>query len=261
MTSTKNLPGSAISTQADQKTALVIRSNVPTGLKYPKYKRYLRYDFIFSCAYCTITESEAQAIRFTIDHYHPRNARQDLEDEYSNLMYACDECNTRKGDRYPPPIAQVSGIRFFRPDQDSYNEHFKKAGIRLEPKSDIGGYTIAAIDLNRLTLRRLREVRSRLTNCEKFVMEGVAALRRFHIDRLPPHIKIQAANAIGKATRMVDSMAAGIDSLLRDYAKSSLIDEEPDPELDARTQERMASLKKLEGLHPGSWRAPKKQER
>jgi len=206
-----------------------------------------------------MTESEAQAIRFTIDHYRPRNARPDLEHEYSNLMYACEECNTRKGDRDPPPTAQASGTRFFKPDEDFYHEHFKKVGSRLEPKTDIGAYTIAAIDLNRQSLRRLREIRTRLTNCDRFVAEGVAALRKFHIDRLPLHIKAQAATSILNATKMAESMAKGIDAVLRDYAKSPLLDSEIDPELEARTKERMASLKKMEGLHPGAWRAPRKQ--
>lgn len=119
MTSGKSLTGGGVLANTVPETDLVTRSEVPACLPYSEYRPYLRYDFICSCAYCTMTESEAQAIRFTIDHYHPQNARPDLIDEYSNLMYACDECNTRKGDRYPPTSAQTNGIRFFRPDQDS----------------------------------------------------------------------------------------------------------------------------------------------
>ena len=257
-----SLQDSVASEPAGSETALVTRSNVPAGLPYQKYRPYLRYDFFCSCAYCTMTESEAQAIRFTIDHYHPLNARRELENDYSNLMYACDECNMRKGDRYPPPSEQASGVRFFRPDQDIYHEHFEKVGLRLEPRSKMGDYTIAAIDLNRQTLRRLREIRSRLTNCQQFVLEGIAALRKFHIDRLPPHIKIRAAQAIRSADKMAESMAKEIDSVLRKYAQSTLIDAAEDPELDARTKERMAKLTKMtEGLHPGAWRAPRNQKK
>jgi hypothetical protein len=71
---------------------LVTRSAVPTDMKYPGYRQHLRCDFFFSCAYCTMTEAEAQAIRMTIDHYEPRGARPDLENDYANLMYACDTC-------------------------------------------------------------------------------------------------------------------------------------------------------------------------
>ncbi|MGC1294505.1 MAG: hypothetical protein WA869_05640 [Alloacidobacterium sp.] len=59
-------------------SALVERSVVPKGLQYGNYKKYLRYDFMYSCAYCSMSEAEAQAIRFTIDHYEPRNARPEL---------------------------------------------------------------------------------------------------------------------------------------------------------------------------------------
>ncbi len=261
MTAEENVLGSLVKKQGTTSTALVTRSNVPEGLSYTKYRPHLRYDFFCSCAYCNMTESEAQAIRFTIDHYHPQTARPDLVDVYSNLMYACDECNTRKGDRYPPPEAQSDGNRFFRPDLDSFDDHFEAVGIRLEPKSKVGRYTILTVDLNRQTLRRLREIRSRLTKCDSYVAEGIAGLRNFHIDRLPTHIKAQAANAIENAARMAESMAKGIDSVLRDYAKSSLLELEQDAELEARTKERMESLKQLEGLYPGAWRAPRKKKR
>jgi 5-methylcytosine-specific restriction endonuclease McrA len=78
-----------------------------------------------------MSESEAMAIRFTIDHYEPQKARPDLVDDYTNLMYACDECNLRKGDRYPPPAARATGMRFFRPDEDVHSDQFSITGILL----------------------------------------------------------------------------------------------------------------------------------
>jgi hypothetical protein len=112
-----------------------------------------------------MSEAEAQAIRFTIDHYEPRNARPDLIDEYENLMYSCDECNLRKGDRSPPPQARADGYRFFRPDRDLHEDHFRESARRLQGKSNVGHYSVEALDLNRLSLRRLREIRERLTEC------------------------------------------------------------------------------------------------
>ena len=113
-----------------------------------------------------MSESEAQAIRFTIDHYEPRNARPELEHVYSNLMYCCDECNKRKGDRCPPAEAREAGYRFFRPDQDRHREHFQRSGVRLTPSSSTGSYSIDALDLNRRALRKIRELRGRLERCE-----------------------------------------------------------------------------------------------
>src|ERR1700742_3839727 len=84
-------------------TVTVNRSIVPSGLSYPKYLPFLRRDFLYSCGYCTMCEGEAEKIRFTIDHYEPQNARADLVNDYTNLMYACDSCNGRKNDLTPTP--------------------------------------------------------------------------------------------------------------------------------------------------------------
>jgi hypothetical protein len=240
-------------------SALVTRSAVPAGLQYSDYRKYLRYDFIYSCAYCTMSEAEAQAIRFTIDHYEPRNARPDLKDEYANLMYSCDECNVRKGDRCPPYQARADGYRFFRPDQDLHQEHFQPDGLRLEAKSNVGYYTLEALDLNRSPLRRLREIRERLTQCDHLVVRGVLGLRKFHIDRLPPSVKGAALRAIRQVGVVADTIANDIDSLLRDYASSPLID--PDPESKAHAEERAAKLQRLQALYPENWRAPRKKPR
>lgn len=238
---------------------LVERSTVPADLQYGEYRQYLRHDFFYSCAYCTMSEAEARAIRFTIDHYEPRNARPDLVHEYNNLMYSCDECNKRKGDRCPPPNARADGYRFFRPDQDAYNNHFQLSGIRVGAKSHVGEYSIQALDLNRLALRRLREIRERLTNCDRLVAEGVRGLRKFHIDRLPPSIKGAAMRAIGQADNFANEIVKEIDSLLRNHARSELID--TDPESKSRAQERTNKLKEMQSLHAGSWRAPRKKRR
>ncbi len=199
-----------------------------------------------------MTESEATAIRFTIDHYEPRSARPDLEKTYDNLMYACDECNLRKGDRTPPDTARVNGYRFFRPDQDIYSDHFEKNDRRLNSKTNVGYFSIEALDLNRLSLRRLREIRQRLTKCDRFVVEGILALRNFHIDQLPPSIKAKAVRAIHQVNTLAETLASDIDDVLRDYAQSTLIDDDVD--LEAEVTERMSKLRDIEALHPGVWR-------
>ena len=245
-----------VTTQGD--TALVIRSAVTPDKPYPEYKPWLRNDFFYSCAYCTMSEAEAQAIRFTIDHYEPIKARPDLIDVYDNLMYCCDECNRRKGDRCPPPDARADGFRFFLPDLDYRRDHFKRSGLRLEPMSNVGSFSIDALDLNRKLLRTLRALRERLTKCDEHIAEGILALRRFPIDRLPPRIKGGAVRYISQAINARDERANAIDQILREYARSPLIEVESGPELEARTQERQARLKNAEALYPGNWRAPRK---
>jgi hypothetical protein len=256
MTSDHDQDNGSTLVQVTGDSALVTRTEVPSGLTYSDYRPYLRHDFFHSCAYCTMSEAEAQAIRFTIDHYEPRTARPELEHDYENLMYCCDECNTRKGNRCPPPDARKEGHRFFRPDHDSHSEHFAARGIRIDPRTNVGTYSIEALDLNRLSLRRLRDIRARLTACDRLVAEGVHALRRFHIDQLPQEVKGRAARTIGQFSAIADQLAADIDRVLRDYARSPLID--PDPEAEERSRDRAAKLQGIQALHPGTWRAPKR---
>ncbi|MEF0943599.1 HNH endonuclease [Rhizobium sp. BR 362] len=237
---------------------LVIRSGVPDGRPYDEYKQTLRRDFLYSCAYCTMSEAEAQAIRFTIDHYEPKSARPDLECVYSNLMYACDECNTRKGPRTVPEVARADGIRFFRPDQDQFADHFARQGLLLKGLTKLAEFTVDAVDLNRLSLRRIRELRIRLSNCEELVAAGIRGLSTFRIDQLPPHIRKRAQEAIQQLSDANDSMEAAIRKILHEYAKSALIDENPDGEQER--QERLQRLRGTEALYPeASWRASSKK--
>jgi hypothetical protein len=207
-----------------------------------------------------MSEAEAQAVRFTIDHYEPKKARPDLVDAYHNLMYCCDECNLRKGDRCPPADARANGFRFFRPDSDYRRDHFKRSGQLLEPTSNVGTYSIHALDLNRKALRTLRELRERLTECDEHIEEGISALRRFPIDRLPPDIRNKALKYIRQTANMRDDLVNAIEQILREYAKSPLLEEESEPEFEERTRERRASLREVEALFPGNWRGPKSKK-
>jgi hypothetical protein len=238
-----------------QSNSLVVRSQVTPGQAYPAHKESLRKDFVYSCAYCTMCESEAHAIRFTIDHYEPKSVMPELADDYENLMYCCDTCNALKGSRCPPQKARDEGYRFFRPDRDARSDHFEKSGIRLNSKTKIGSYTIDGVELNRQSLRRLRDLRERLTKCDEFVTNGILALKKFHIDQLPAGIKGSAIRAVRDAEAMSERIKEDIDAVLGDYARSPFID--PDPDVRSRA-ESLARLRAIEAMLPGQWQAPRK---
>jgi hypothetical protein len=244
---TTNLPRPSGSTPLVERATIV-----PKVDNYQEYRELLRYDFLHSCAYCTMSEAEAGAVRFTIDHYEPRTARADLISTYDNLFWACDECNRRKGDLTPPPKARAAGIRFFRVDQDIAEDHFRLEGLLLKHRTSIGDFTIEYVDLNRQALKRLREIRCRLAECEQFVREGVYALKGSQIDRLLPDVRGRVFTAIMRAARLGDQLADEIDGLLREAAKSKLID--PDPQSEERAASRKERMKRLQGLFEGSWR-------
>jgi hypothetical protein len=198
-----------------------------------------------------MSEAEARAIRFTIDHYEPQRARSDLVNEYENLMYCCGECNLRKGDRCPPANARAEGIRFFRPDTDKFGDHFDLNDIRLEPVSPTGDYTIHALDLNRAMLRKLRGLRRRQELAHEAIAAGIRALRDVSIDRLPKEIRGRAASAIANAQKAANDIDKEIDDLLCRYAESPLIDL---PEDSQAQKERANRLKELQAMIPGAWR-------
>jgi hypothetical protein len=235
--------------------SLVLRSHVPADLPYTEYRPYLRRDFFYSCAYCTITEAEASALRFTIDHYEPKSARQDLENDYKNLMYACDQCNQYKGNRNPPPEARAEGHRFFRPDEDHYEDHFEEVGLRLNGSSATGHFTIDAVNLNRQSLRKLRDLRRRLYEVDEYVAEGVRGLRKVPLDRLPPQVKGRALKAQQQAASLATKLADAIDYVLARDAQSPLMEDNAGNE---DSEERLARLRALERGYRGSWRAARK---
>jgi hypothetical protein len=240
----------------EREASLVVRSAVPAFDDYKLYKPTLRRDFYYSCAYCTMTEAESQGFRFTIDHYEPQTERPELINDYSNLMYACGECNSRKTDLTPPPAARAAGYRMFRPDSDVHDDHFAidelKDDFRVKGKTTVGEFSFEIVDLNRAALRRLREIRTQKWECDKFIAHGIAGLKTFPIDRLPPKMKARAVAAISATIGMVEKTEDNIEEILIALAKSELLDLE-DADAASRAINRKAKLKNLRAIYPGKW--------
>lgn len=244
---------------AAEKTPLVVRSNPPVEAEYGKYRQTLRHDFVYSCAYCTTTEAEAMGVNFTIDHYEPKISRSDLENVYGNLMYCCNSCNVLKGVRMPSQEARAAGWRFYRPDEDYREDHFRLEDLELKALSNTGSYTIDAVDLNRPSLKNVRSIRRRLRRCDAMVASGILALKNFPIDQLPQDLRGDAVQKIGKALDTVSKMRTDIDKLLEAAARSPLLD--PDPTAGPRAKERAERIKNVEGLFAGNWSRPTKARR
>lgn len=245
-----------MSTTTEVARSDIVRSTVPEVRDYTEYRPYLRRDFYYSCAYCTMSEAEATAIRFTIDHYESQKSSPHLRNVYDNLLYCCDECNTRKGTQALSEAVRRLGIRLFRPDRDARDEHLVTTELRVEGKTAIGEYTVDAVALNRSSLRRLREIRRRLTACSEFVSEGVLGLREFPLDALPREIKSRAFNAVKEATAAVDVVVNEIDDLLRSASRSPLDGGELTLEEVRENKERLKRVKNVQALYPENWHRP-----
>lgn len=247
---TTDLVKAASAVAAKQASPLVVRSKVKVESDYHKYRETLRYDFFYSCAYCTISEAEASGIGFEIDHYEPQSASGAVAD-YSNLMYACRVCNGRKTSITVPATAKADGYKIFRPDEDIFDDHFELRYAKLSEKTKIGKFTIAAADLNRPALKRIRDIRERLYVSHNMVAKGLRALAGVRIDQLPVRYRSNAHKAISDATDVGKDLTLTIDAILRENAKSPLLD--PDPEIALRLASRRELISGLSGLYAGTW--------
>lgn len=138
------------------------RQEAPPPFSQPgSYKFYLRRDFRYRCAYCTIHEAENQGHdNFEVEHFRPESAFPALRASYRNLYYACRICNRRKGDAWPSPEQESDGRRFVDPCDEDPDEHWvEQANGELAPRTPPGDYTIRRIHLNRPQLVSLRRCR------------------------------------------------------------------------------------------------------
>ena len=66
----------------------------------------LRDEFTFRCVYCLSRETwyPNGSSSFSVDHMEPQISRPDLLTVYTNLVYACNRCNSLKSDLALLPI-------------------------------------------------------------------------------------------------------------------------------------------------------------
>jgi len=97
------------------------------GSKYSDWKSEIAEEGFHQCVYCAISENAFGGIRnFHIEHYRPKSKRKDLENEFSNLFYACSICNSFKGNDWPnEPNKEMNNIAYPNPSVVNYNDIFE----------------------------------------------------------------------------------------------------------------------------------------
>lgn len=220
----------------------------PSVAEYGDYREYLRIDFWFSCAYCTITEIEATSIRFVIDHYKPKSKFPDLVSFYPNLMWCCDRCNTFKGNDFVTPKMSKAGFEIFRPDKHHFEEHFELKGVRIESKSPVGEYTTELLDLNRQQLRRVRKIRKDMQFSSGQIVAGLRALLSARIDQLPPPIRNEFVALRNQIQSQQLEARELLEKVLQTWSRSHNLD--PDDEAKERTKDRRKSLERMRAIAP-----------
>ena len=138
-------------------------SNLAKSL-FRQPKPYLRKEFLYRCAYCTLHEGDVGAggiWHYCVEHFRPRKKFPELVCVYGNLYYACPYCNTTKGETWPSDKSIEQGFYFVDPcEDDLYVDHAEEQddGI-LKHKTNAGFYTIEHLRLNRSFVRKMRKDR------------------------------------------------------------------------------------------------------
>ncbi len=164
---------------------IVKRQELGERSDYNEFKDELRYDFFYACAYCTITETEAQGIGFEIDHYKPREKFHQDRNKYSNLMWSCEKCNGAKSDYFPSTEQQRKNYVVMRSDEEDPSAHYRVEDFQLKGIDNKGEFNIERLNLNRLMLRELRQIRAKMWEANGFIINGILEIQRIGIDALP----------------------------------------------------------------------------
>jgi len=97
---------------------------------YKSYKKFLRKDFHYRCAYCNSWDFVIEPLGFAIDHYVPRKTFKNIDktfsNNYNNLMYVCPKCNREKSDKFKGNIdkLEIKNELFYNPVEKDYNQIF-----------------------------------------------------------------------------------------------------------------------------------------
>jgi len=157
---------------------LIVRVTAPPFKKYRKFKPYIRRSCKCKCVYCFIHESELGGPKFfTIDHFVPQSVDASLINVYENLLYACDECNSFKGDDWHDGNPILTGRGYLDPCKHDYDNHFRLEGTgKIKGLTKLALYMIEHLWLNRPTRVNARGRRSlsikRLAKIEKLILQA-----------------------------------------------------------------------------------------
>jgi hypothetical protein len=228
----------------------VSRSVVPAETAYGHYREFLRFDFWYSCAYCSLSEIEATGVGFEIDHFEPQKVSPDKIDKYDNLVWSCAVCNRSKSAIWPTDAHQAMGFRYIRPDVDDLDEHYELSGLRLDPKSKAGEWTINMLILNKAFYRTIRELRHRLKVSSAEIVGGMQALESVRIDNLRQEQRHAFVSASQKVLDQFKKLGARDekDLIVRVLNHSPLLD--MDENRVAQVKARKAYLHSLNALVP-----------
>lgn len=130
-----------------------IRTENPSKYKtHNTYKKYLRREFKQRCVYCNLPDVSKGLKSFGVDHYNPnlkpKKNPSIIYEDYNNLFYCCNECNSWKNEFWPTSDDFLKGIYIPNPCNDVMSEHLQYEDEKVSDKSDAGKFTMKLLHLN-----------------------------------------------------------------------------------------------------------------
>lgn len=127
----------------------------PQYTNYRKYKPVLREEFGAQCVFCLLPDASRNQ-SFGVEHYRPKKRFPELATTYSNLFYACNSCNSRKGDYWPSEDQLTSSLLIVNPCDHVMFKHLRYAGHLVEDRTTEGAFTSERLDLNEPKVAKYR---------------------------------------------------------------------------------------------------------
>jgi hypothetical protein len=153
---------------------------------------------------------------------------------------------------FPKPSLEQLGYRFFRPDQDDSDDHFRVNPLdRLRIQgttAQVGEYTEKMLRLNRDALIRLRKIRDDFEESAAMLVHGTRVLRGLHPQDLPKesrHIYQARRDRLLKLGHHIGERLN--DVMIKELNRSDLLDRDPKP---ADAEERRQYLRRLKATVP-----------
>ncbi len=141
---------------------------------YVRYKPALKQEFSSQCVYCRLPDGLKGEDNFGVDHYRPKSKFPELETVYTNLFYACNCCNRRKGTFWPTDEQRRAREFIPNPCDHLMFDHLRYRSAYVDPRSAAG----------RLTERTLMLNDEESVSYREFVLRTIATLeekqRRLH---------------------------------------------------------------------------------
>lgn len=136
------------------------------------YKPHLQRQFRRKCVYCRISDGIKGYEGFGVDHYLPRSKFPALSLAWSNLFYACNVCNTWKGDSVSVPARflpnpcehrMADHLQYSDGDIETYTPHgeWLKELLRLDERSNLREFILSA--LGKFLIARKELIRDLIT--------------------------------------------------------------------------------------------------